>query len=241
MLPKSDENTEFVLKHRIVGAAFLLFFGALFLPWLLGAPTEASKLPNSTNTTTNSDLSSDDIENELLKAIEDEQITEVEKVYISKITPLDADKLKDEVKPAAKEEAVSPPVKQTIAKPEPVIETKLEKEQKPLVKEPAEKSDNAPDVAVQKETQVTAKANKVEVGWIVQVGMFTDKNGAARVVTDLKQKGFDPSTTVVDTNRGKGTGTRVWLGPYAQRVDAAKAKTRLSGKTGVAGFIRAYP
>jgi cell division septation protein DedD len=86
-----------------------------------------------------------------------------------------------------------------------------------------------------------SEAASVEVGWVVQVGVFTDKKGAARVVQDLQSKGFKPSTSIVDTNQGKATGARIWLGPYSQRIDAAKAKTELTNRTGEAGFIRAYP
>ena len=39
--PTDIDDNDFVLKHRIAGAAFLLFFGALVLPWLLGPPSEA--------------------------------------------------------------------------------------------------------------------------------------------------------------------------------------------------------
>ena len=39
-----NDDNDFVLKHRIAGAAFLLFFGALVLPWLLGAPSDAKKI-----------------------------------------------------------------------------------------------------------------------------------------------------------------------------------------------------
>ena len=86
-----------------------------------------------------------------------------------------------------------------------------------------------------------ASKPKVEIGWVVQVGLFENAKGAQKVVQDLKSKGFTPSVTVVDTNRGKATGTRVWLGPFAQRVDAAKTMSRLADQTGQAGFIRAYP
>ena len=39
-----NQEAEFILKHRVAGAAFLLFFGALFLPWLLGPPSVAGNL-----------------------------------------------------------------------------------------------------------------------------------------------------------------------------------------------------
>ena len=90
-------------------------------------------------------------------------------------------------------------------------------------------------------TSSSEPAAIIERGWAVQVGVFTDSNGAKRVVEDLRAKGFAPKTTIVDTNKGKATGTRVWLGPYESRVSAAKAKANLTEKTGESGFIRAYP
>jgi len=226
----SDTDREFVLKHRIVGAAFLLFFGALFLPWLLGAPSQATKVSSTNVKASDSSLSSTDIENELLEAIENEQIIDAEKVYISKITPLDAKRAAEQAEsekqqPVSEGEKSAAPVK---APPN-------------VLKNPASESSSTNSPSGTTTAAVVPKDPPVEVGWIVQVGLFENKKGAARVISDLKKKGFKPRTTVVDTNRGKATGTRVWLGPYAQRVDAAKTKNRLSEKTGVAGFIRAYP
>ena len=106
------------------------------------------------------------------------------------------------------------------------------------VVEPPKESDTNTE---EPEETIEVKEPSVDIGWVVQVGVFTDSKGAAKVVSDLKSKGFDPSTTIVDTNMGKATGTRVWLGPYAQRVDAAKSKTSLKDRTGGDGFIRAYP
>ncbi len=258
----TDEQTDFVLKHRIVGAAFLLFFGALFLPWLLGPPSEAKKVDIAVDETTSSNASS--IEDELLAAIETEEIADVEKVYISKITPVDANSPDDlqsqESAPANAQNEISSKesAKQSISNQQ----SSQPSQQQTLVNSQDDKksssADASPTSKVAEQTNQTTKSSSsqvskqtidakqqsqktVEVGWIVQVGMFTDKNGVKRVVEDLKSKGFEPSTTIVDTNLGKATGTRVWLGPYAQRVEAAKTKNRLSGRTGVAGFIRAYP
>lgn len=87
----------------------------------------------------------------------------------------------------------------------------------------------------------TATKAKLDVGWVVQVELLTDEKGAQRLVDDLSSKGFDPHTTVVDTNRGKKTGTRIWLGPYAQRAQAGAENDKLESKMGKRGFIRVYP
>ncbi len=220
----AGNTPEFVLKHRVTGAAFLILFGVLFLPWLLGTPSEASKSDLALSFQNVDEITPDEIEQELLTAVDNGEIEDVE-VYVSKITPLDAipssntlnqEKVVEEKVEEAKEpeKVISAPVE-----PTPVVEAKVEEQPKPVVKE------------VVKE--------KVEVGWIVQIGVFTDSNGVEKVVADLKSRGFDPSTTPVDTNKGPGTSVR--LGPYAQRVEAAKSMATLKEKTGSDGYIKAYP
>jgi len=269
------DDADFVLKHRVVGAGVLLLFGAVVLPLLLGPPSQASKIANNTeldvdsladfshrensNNNASSFDNSSNIEDELLAAIEAEDIEMQEQVYISKITPLDnrpasTPKRSDTSKPvAAKKQSKKSPEK--LAKPE-ADKFKADKTSpdlaanKPIKTEAIEKpslikSDKklaaAEPTAESKVAEPASTPAKIELGWVVQVGVFTDKQGANKVVKDLQSKGFTPSITVVDTNRGKGTGTRVWLGPFAQRVDAAKTKTRLTEKTGEPGFIRAFP
>lgn len=249
----SSAEPDFVLKHRIVGAAFLLFSIALFLPWLLGPPTDAKKA------TTHNDFTSDIVDLGLgsgaaaLLAQESEQLSHPERVYISKITPLDS---------KGGEKGSSSPVLDTLRKPlkenshDAVDEDKqlseLERVQANRLgkdgsrqreisqsKEPRIVDGDSDDKS-SRSTPIVAAAN-IDVGWVVQVGVFIDKRGAAKVLEDLRFKDFTPSTSIVDTNLGKATGTRIWLGPYAQRVEAAKAKALLNTKTGEAGFIRAYP
>lgn len=273
---------EFVLKHRIVGAAFLLFFGALFLPWVLGAPSDEKQASVTTQSTDGqianrfvadgTSRAAPDEEgstasvDELAAAIAGEQVETEEQVYISKITPLDgADADPSEPRTStqssgntsaaesvAKEKPVSreakqqagPRVDQSTANsvnssnPEQKAQTKSASDTK-IAESPESGSTLAS--AEKTATPETVKPATIEVGWIVQVGVFTDKRGAGKVVDDLRNKGFQPSTTIVDTNRGPASGTRIWLGPFSQRVNAAKAKAELTDKTGEAGFIRAYP
>lgn len=249
------ESSEFVLKHRIAGAAFLLFFGALFLPWVLGAPGKPADKPNASQVVTQETPSEVKplANRDLAEALASEQVQVPEQVYISKITPLDADGagVQTQVptgsnsKPAEQKAQLEKPRAQQTqtqeqSKPAPVKVAKADPAPKPSGANPSQTkpSENKP---VTPEPVKQQAPKPIEVGWVVQVGVFTDKKGADRVVEDLRDKGFSPSTTVVDTNRGKNTGTRIWLGPYAQRVEAAKAKAELTKQTGEAGFIRAYP
>ena len=93
----TDDN-DFVLKHRIAGAAFLLFFGALVLPWLLGPPSDAKKSESVNDTVTEihekEEFSAEDLENEVLKQLQDEVVKD-QKVYVSKVTPNGFTKVSD--------------------------------------------------------------------------------------------------------------------------------------------------
>lgn len=79
----------------------------------------------------------------------------------------------------------------------------------------------------------------IERGWVVRVGVFTDVENVKEVLVDLKEKGFAPDTESIDISVGKAT--RIWIGPYEQRVEAARARTRLEQQIGLLGTINAFP
>jgi cell division septation protein DedD len=266
--PNSEpsENTEFNLKHRITGAAVLLFLGAAVLPWLLGPPSQASKVAPSTTMVRPSELPADIQEADLLI---DNGFDVEETVYISKITPMDANKRPSLQEKTEKESPVLVDVAITdsvasqkrqaddkkkadraaIAKSALDRDTKLKEEKRLLAEDAARKQENEKQKSDATESALQAKlakekalaANKVDVGWIVQVGLFTEKNRAVAFISELKNKGFSASSNVVDTNRGKNTGTRVWLGPFARKASAANEVKRLKAKAAKDGFIRVYP
>ena len=283
---ESAADIGFELKHRIVGAAFLLLFGALFLPWLLGPSSKESNsesypdavtaqasdeksvqretIVSGSDTSTPASRFDNDTDSldtqmtDLQQAIESEEASDdvQEQVYVSKITPLDANQNNAN---DAQTQTVELDANVTTATQDDKSNSVPSSSQQDVAQAPAQIGDanEGPDSNQTQQVEVNLPAAQVvdaggneikklklpeiEVGWAVQVGVFTDKGGAKKVVDDLKSKGFDPSTTIVDTNLGKATGTRIWLGPFAQRVDAAKEKTRLSQRTGEAGFIRAFP
>ena len=279
-----QQNAEFDLKHRITGAAVLLFFGVLVLPWLLGPPSEASKVEVAKPLPISLEVEVADIvngengiePNALVNTIE-------ETVYISKITPLDA-KGNSELVKAANNAAASTSLRQR-EQDDPNALAEIVREQREALEKAASES-NASTAALEQDedsdsqkidvgtadqlyamrerelqaalalelkAQQQAKAantelstsgnttNTVGVGWIVQVGLFTDKSRAIALISELKNRGFSASSSVVDTNRGKKTGTRVWLGPFDKRVAAINEQNRLKSKAGKEGFIRVYP
>ncbi len=153
------------------------------------------------------------------------------KVFVSKITPIGGETPQPisgtvrTKKPETIAEAATPvPAMvspsntgnsgKSIAKTEPAARQKLKPKSKPV-------------------------ANSNEPGWVVRVGTFAKQDNVERVVKRLQQAGFEASTTSVKTDRGSVT--RVWIGPYTKRVEAARMRTRVRQVTGGEGYIAAYP
>lgn len=143
------------------------------------------------------------------------------KVFVSKITPIGGATPKLTETKKQDDVVVSSPAVQEPAAPD---ETKVSK---------AELEPSA-----QPEPKQQAK-NDGEPGWVVRVGTFAKKSNADRVMKRLQQAGFEPSTTKIDTDNGSAT--RVWIGPYAQRVEAARMRKRVNQVTGGEAYIAAYP
>ena len=76
-------------------------------------------------------------------------------------------------------------------------------------------------------------AAKPQGGFVVQVAAFSDRYGARSLVAKLKKVGFPGYTETVETD--KGTLHRVRVGPYPSRevADAARAKLKAAGYSGV--------
>ena len=152
------------------------------------------------------------------------------KVFVSKITPIggatpkplakepqsDQDELAEPKTPQSEPVTpVQPQVSKVDPQPEPKKESKAKAEPKQEAK------------------------TKMGPGWVVRVGTFAKADNTKRVMERLRQAGFDPSKTEVKTD--KGSVTRVWIGPYTQRVEAARMRNRVKQVTGGDAFIAAYP
>ena len=137
--PNAGSENSFVLKHRIVGAAFLLFFGALFLPWILGPPSEALKAEPGEPEAGNTEVSAAQIEDEILAALDQQEATPPEQVYISKITPLDKLPAADpDTQPVAQSQGNSTPVNGNLAADRKTTEVDKKASEKKAAKTPAQ-------------------------------------------------------------------------------------------------------
>lgn len=276
--PESNSDQELNLKHRVTGAAVLLFVGALFIPWLLGPPSQASKKAEAIAGESTDISSPAELESQLLAELDTANSEPEETVYISKITPLDveqgggsSDANADADSTVDKSETNPQPlnvasVEQQQANNAEAEKAKREKEAKALAQKKAEQEaeektkekadklakeaqetkqrEDALQAALAAESESKAEskpATGVDVGWVVQVGLYLEKKGAEAKVKELLTQGFSASSTIVDTNRGPQTGTRVWLGPFAKRAEAEQENTKLVNRTKKEGFIRVYP
>ena len=142
------------------------------------------------------------------------------KVFVSKITPIGGATPK--LPQAEKQDQAQ------LAQPAAAAQTKNSKAE----------SSSQPQATAQVEAKVEA-TNQGEPGWVVRIGTFAKEGNAERVMKRLQQAGFEPSTTKISTD--SGAATRVWIGPYAQRVEAARMRKRVNQVTGGEAYIAAYP
>lgn len=224
---------DFELKHRIVGALILIVFGVVVVPMVLSGPNSASE--SNTADASNADT----------------------KVFISKITPIgNADSVTGR---EAQEPRGTTGPKGVASKPvskSPSVTTISREGKKGPTKHAPGKAQNkiaAKDKKVgRKEPKTTAIQNtkksataattsvtSIERGWIVRIGTFSKPENATRIMKILSSYGFKPSSVITKTSRG--VATRVWVGPYEQRVDAARERSRIQQVTGEKGLIAAYP
>ncbi|MBI3571584.1 MAG: SPOR domain-containing protein [Gammaproteobacteria bacterium] len=131
----------------------------------------------------------------------------------------------DEAKPRESSEAakVAPPAE---SKPAPDAKPVAPMEKPPMVKKP----EPAPEK--------TAKpaADKIEDGWMVQVGTFSNTQNALRLRDKLKGLGHSVHTDSVTIGGKKALRLRV--GPFADRAKADKAQAQIRRETGVAGVVQ---
>jgi len=209
----SLSEPEFVLKHRLVGAVILIGFGVLVLPWVLGgSDSESAQVKQQTT------------------AVAKEANDGGTKVFVSRITPIGG-----ATPPILTEEKPVTPVAE--AAPEnPPVETPAPAASKPSEAAPAPAKEKAKQpIKVQ-----TAKAEpELRRGWVVRIGTFSKIDNAKRVMATLSSKGFKPKSGKIETKTG--VATRVWVGPYAKRVDAARIRVRIEQVTGEKGLITPYP
>lgn len=221
----------FVLKHRLAGAAVLIGFAVIVLPLLLGGPREEAGGTDS--------------------AKPREQDT---KVFRSNITPIGGETPTAE---AREDGDLNRTVGELLDRdappsgdpaPETATATNGDVDDEPEPDRANGTDDGEVETAARDEdaggTETAATPDReapreIDRGWIVQVGTFTKPGNVDKLVASLNDSGFEASTTGVETS--EGSATRVWVGPFETRVEAARIKTRVSQQTGSEALIVAYP
>jgi DedD protein len=153
------------------------------------------------------------------------------KVFVSKITPIGGATPVIETSRARVPASTAVPAGETAKPPQ----ASAPKASPPPAKPAAKRSTEA----AKKPTAVAAAKTVPDRGWVVQVGTFGNADNVKRVIKDLRAQGFSPSSTSVRTKSGPAT--RIWVGPYAQRVDAARVRARIQQSLGTKGLITSYP
>lgn len=208
---------DFELKHRIVGAIILIGFAVVVLPWVLGGPGPVPQSQSAPGAATGQDATGDNT-----------------KVFVSRITPIGG--------------ATPPVLSVTKTAPETSVSTgisgqpekeKVEPKPAPAEEKPAAAKPPPPASKPKPPAQTAKAAPALTRGWVVRIGTFSKPDNATRVMAELRDKGFRPSSSKVKTKIGLAT--RVWVGPYAKRVEAARVRTRIERVTGEKGLITPYP
>ena len=233
---------EYDPRHRLTGAVVLILLAIILLPMLL------SKSPYD--------------QEQVAEPVVMEVTKEGKKVFVSRISSVDPAKLSadsETKKPAEKvsssggketdkiessdqgSSALFKPMSHTTATKTSSAKSTATKAKsgtasssKPAVKKTTTKSSTSTSTSkstVSKKSTTAAASG----GWILQVGVFSQSANADKKVSELKKKGFNAKSGKVKTS--KGVATKVWIGPFKDRVSAEKMQDRLQHKTRQRGMV----
>ncbi|KPK69033.1 MAG: hypothetical protein AMJ84_10215 [Acidithiobacillales bacterium SM23_46] len=209
MAQKDSEPTSFDPRHRIIGAIIVVSLAVIFIPMILDERDAPSQLKDATEIPK--------------RATDAEEATT--KVVVTPVGELGTEKGKSVpgsgVPPVP--DVAAPKTEGQAPSRQPLPVTGESTPPAPVAK-PAEKP-------VEKTPSATAGGT-----WYVQVGVYSNRDNAQRVVEKLKGRGFAVVTDTVNIEGGKATRLRV--GPYRDKSAAEKAAARIEKDTGLHGIVR---
>ncbi|MBN1684824.1 MAG: SPOR domain-containing protein [Gammaproteobacteria bacterium] len=127
--------------------------------------------------------------------------------------------------------SVKPPIKVTKVSPKPIYT--------PIIHAPKiiapQKMVSVPKISYQKRKQV---AQKLDRGWVVQMGSFTEKARAENLVKRLQKSGFKAFS--YQTKTARGMVIRVYVGPVVHRDQAEVLLQKVQQKMKLKGFVASY-
>ncbi len=239
-IPAAQGIQNYQLKHRVSGAAIIIGAAVVMIPLFLNEPNVA-----------------------LIIAQEDASFEE-SSAFQSRVQPLDnannpallpSSKLVDGDSDSAASQTQSTKLVLTfdsgaekqpesdvdVAEKQPESDADVSETQPDSDADVAEKkpeSDADVDVA-EKQSAADQTAKKViESGWIVQAGVFFEKENVESVSKSLKDNGFE--VKLMQVQKKLGQATQIWLGPYKDKKAAEKISAHLKKLTGEKGYVRKY-
>lgn len=115
--------------------------------------------------------------------------------------------------------------------------------QTPPPRQPASRSEPTPAprpaAATPPPTTPAARPAASSVGWVVQLGAFSNAGEANALRERMRASGFSAFVEQVPTDRGSLN--RVRVGPVASREAAEQLKAQLAARTGTSGMVRQHP
>ncbi len=209
---------QFELKHRVAGALILVALAVLVLPAVLDGSSDGEEAVRHSVGRPDVDTPS---------------------VFVSRVQPLGKTTTvhEDPVKATPRSPSGSTPAK---------VATATEVVPQPSAAIPSPRVDDAPAAATAASPPTdraaaasTSDEPAIERGWMVQVGVFSKMENADRLLVLLRDAGFDARANEIKTDSGNAT--RVWVGPFEDRVSAARVRSDIEASVGEKGFIATYP
>jgi DedD protein len=221
MAERKAAEDEFNPRHRIVGAVILVALAVIFLPMLL-SDRPPSAPPAGTGA----------------------MPTPETRVVVTPV-PLPGVKPQTAQPPADKADATSRTVTVPVdgapgkppgesEKPKPARTVADIVDAAPVTPPAADRKPAGTPTATEPKPAKPASGEKGK--WVVQVGVFSHADNAARLRDQLRHKGY--SVTLDPPVAEKGKTMRVEVGPYKDQAAAKAAAARIQSDIGIKGVVR---
>ena len=223
MAAQDSGPAKFNPQHRIIGAIILVALAVIFIPMLLD---ETQPPPDLKGT----------------PEIPERPASAETKVVVRPVTGPDVkEREKPDVPPAAQ------PAKAPAPEPRADLAGESLKPVAPTIDKPegapAEQPGAKPAAAKPGKPEKAEKADKAEKtaakGWVVQVGVYSNPENAARVESRLKSHGH--SVREEHIKIATGTAVRLRVGPYRDKATAQKARDQIEKDVGEKAAVLPYP
>jgi DedD protein len=204
------------LKERLTGATVLVIAGVIFIPMVLDNPSQPAS------------------PSELTFPSERNEAT-----YQSRLTPLEPP-LETSVTSILRGSSNSDVLVQIEQEDSGIMDNSLDLPTRPLsTNKPQEDIVQPKKIVNQDSSAIDNKANQGLAGWVIQLGSFSNRTNAERLVSRLQIQGFP--AYIEELIGDSEYGYRVRVGPELKHEDAEKTQQSLISNTGIKGIILSYP